>query len=276
VYLPIAERIFQVFGDADCRTALCVVGNEFIAKGVLGEAENEYLCFADTDAELVTSLGLKHLPAFVHLRQDTSLVAAAEGWDKVVAPELLPVMKPTGNWVAAPMNIHRINWLWGSTKAMKKAGIAELPKTWAEFNADCDKVVAAGGRDAGRRPRVPLKRHARRDNHRNSGQRSHETAMLLPTVDEITWLVHGSSPGRGCRRWLSRSRTSSLHCKRGTCGRRRRSSRITALVRVPRGTACCAARASPTPTPIFWSAVRAAAAFGSTRGSGRVWRRRGS
>ena len=44
-------------------------------------------------------------------------LANKEGWDKVVAPELLPVMKPTGDWVAAPMNIHRINWIWGSTKA---------------------------------------------------------------------------------------------------------------------------------------------------------------
>ena len=70
-------------------------------------------------------------------------LATKEGWDKVVAPELLPVMKPTGNWVAAPMNIHRINWIWASTKAMEKAGIKELPKTWAEFNADCDKAVAA-------------------------------------------------------------------------------------------------------------------------------------
>lgn len=71
-------------------------------------------------------------------------LAKSENWDKVVAPELLPVMKPTGHWVAAPMNIHRINWLWGSTKAMEKAGIKELPKTWAEFNAACDKAVAAG------------------------------------------------------------------------------------------------------------------------------------
>jgi glucose/mannose transport system substrate-binding protein len=70
-------------------------------------------------------------------------LATKEGWDKVVAPELLPVMKPTGDWVAAPMNIHRINWIWGSTKAMEKAGITSLPKTWAEFNADCDKAVAA-------------------------------------------------------------------------------------------------------------------------------------
>jgi hypothetical protein len=81
VFIPIAKRIFQVFGDADCRTAFCVVGNEFIARGVLGDAENDYLSFVDPDAELVTSLGLTHLPAFVHLRQNTTLVAAAEGWD---------------------------------------------------------------------------------------------------------------------------------------------------------------------------------------------------
>jgi glucose/mannose transport system substrate-binding protein len=70
-------------------------------------------------------------------------LAAKEGWDKLVVPELLPVMKPAGKWVAVPMNIHRINWLWGSTKGMKAAGITELPKTWAEFNAACDKAVAA-------------------------------------------------------------------------------------------------------------------------------------
>jgi glucose/mannose transport system substrate-binding protein len=74
---------------------------------------------------------------------DLDAQAKEEGWEKVVAPELLPVMKPTGSWVAAPMNIHRINWIWGSTKGMAKAGIKELPKTWAEFNADCDKAVAA-------------------------------------------------------------------------------------------------------------------------------------
>ena len=71
-------------------------------------------------------------------------LAAAEGWDAVVAPELLPVMKPAGSWVAAPMNIHRINWLWGSTKVMEEAGVTEMPKTWADFNAACEKVVAAG------------------------------------------------------------------------------------------------------------------------------------
>jgi hypothetical protein len=81
VFIPIAKRIFQVLGDADCRTAFCVVGNEFIARGVLGDAEENSLSFVDPDGEFVASLGLTHLPAFVHLRQNTTLVAAAEGWD---------------------------------------------------------------------------------------------------------------------------------------------------------------------------------------------------
>ena len=56
-------------------------GNEFIARSVLGDAEDKYLTFVDPDAAFVQSLGLTHLPAFVHLRQDTTLVASAEGWD---------------------------------------------------------------------------------------------------------------------------------------------------------------------------------------------------
>ncbi|MCP4380120.1 MAG: carbohydrate ABC transporter substrate-binding protein [Hyphomicrobiales bacterium] len=71
-------------------------------------------------------------------------LAAAEGWEDVVAPELLPVMKPAGNWVAAPMNIHRINWIWGNKAVMAEAGVDELPKTWDEYNAACEKAAAIG------------------------------------------------------------------------------------------------------------------------------------
>ena len=42
------------------------------------------------------------------------------------------------------MNIHRINWIWANKSVLDAAGITELPKTWAEFNADCDKIVATG------------------------------------------------------------------------------------------------------------------------------------
>lgn len=71
-------------------------------------------------------------------------LAAAEGWEEVVAPELVSVMKPHGEWVAAPMNIHRIDWMWASKPAMDAAGATELPKTWDEFNAIAEKMAAAG------------------------------------------------------------------------------------------------------------------------------------
>jgi len=70
-------------------------------------------------------------------------VATEQGWDDVVASELISVMKPTGNWVAAPMNIHRVNWLYSSRKILDELGL-EVPKTWADFNAACDAVMAAG------------------------------------------------------------------------------------------------------------------------------------
>ena len=80
-WVPVARRIFRTFGDADCHTAYCVTGTEEIAHRILGEAEREALVFVDNDGALVRSLALERLPAFVHLRQDTTLVAAAEGWD---------------------------------------------------------------------------------------------------------------------------------------------------------------------------------------------------
>jgi hypothetical protein len=80
-WLPVAERIFAVFGDADCHTAFVVTGPEVVAERIITRNESRAMVFLDPDKELVRSLGLERLPAFVHLRQDTSLVAAAEGWD---------------------------------------------------------------------------------------------------------------------------------------------------------------------------------------------------
>jgi hypothetical protein len=80
-WVPVARRLFRTFGDADCHTAYCVAGPDEVARRIVGEAENEAIVFVDPDGALVRSLGLERLPAFVHLRQDTTLVAAAEGWD---------------------------------------------------------------------------------------------------------------------------------------------------------------------------------------------------
>ncbi len=137
--------------------SIAKLGEMFTAKGGLWEQTAISGHTANTLAKLRSDVIAGTAPAAVQLKgpeigewNETGMtanldeLAAAEGWDAVVAPELLPVMKPAGSWVAAPMNIHRINWVWGSTKLMAEAGIAELPKTWADFNAACEKVIALG------------------------------------------------------------------------------------------------------------------------------------
>ena len=79
-WIPVAQRIFKTFADADCHVAYVVTGPEAIARRILGDEEEQVLTFVDPDFELVKSLGLVRLPAFVHLRQDTSVGNVAEGW----------------------------------------------------------------------------------------------------------------------------------------------------------------------------------------------------
>jgi glucose/mannose transport system substrate-binding protein len=137
--------------------SIAKLGEMFEAKG--GKWEQNAIAghTANTLAKLRADVLSGNAPAAVQLKgpeiaewnetgktANLDELAAAEGWEKVVAPELFPVMKPKGSWVAAPMNIHRINWLWGNVAAMKTAGVEALPKTWAEFNAACDKAIAAG------------------------------------------------------------------------------------------------------------------------------------
>ena len=79
-FVPVIERIFATFGESDARTIVCVPTTAAIAKRILGEAVDQYLVWCDADRAFVESLGLDRLPAFVHLRQDTTLVTAAQGW----------------------------------------------------------------------------------------------------------------------------------------------------------------------------------------------------
>jgi glucose/mannose transport system substrate-binding protein len=137
--------------------SIAKLGEMFTAAGGTWEQTAIAGHTANTLAKLRADVVAGNAPAAVQLKgpeiaewnatggtADMDELAKSENWDAVVAPELLPVMKPDGKWVAAPMNIHRINWIWGNKAAMEGVGVTELPKTWAEFNADCDKAVAAG------------------------------------------------------------------------------------------------------------------------------------
>ncbi|MBZ0164304.1 MAG: ABC transporter substrate-binding protein [Notoacmeibacter sp.] len=75
---------------------------------------------------------------------DVDAVAQAESWDGVLPPVLAGIMKYEGKYVAAPVNIHRVDWFWANPEVLAKAGITEMPKTWDEFNAAADKLMAMG------------------------------------------------------------------------------------------------------------------------------------
>ncbi|WP_137938815.1 ABC transporter substrate-binding protein [Chitinivorax sp. B] len=70
-------------------------------------------------------------------------VAKAEQWDTVLPKVVADVMKYKGNYVAAPVNVHRVNWLWVNPEALKKAG-AKVPTNWTEFFDTAEKLQKAG------------------------------------------------------------------------------------------------------------------------------------
>ena len=71
-------------------------------------------------------------------------VAESENWDGVLPPVLAEIMKYNGAYVAAPVNIHRVDWMWANPQALETAGVSEMPTTWDEFNAAAEKLMAVG------------------------------------------------------------------------------------------------------------------------------------
>lgn len=71
-------------------------------------------------------------------------VAQAEKWDSLLPQVVANVMKYKGNYVAAPVNVHRVNWVWANPEVLKKAGVAKMPANYDEFFAAADKIKKAG------------------------------------------------------------------------------------------------------------------------------------
>ena len=74
---------------------------------------------------------------------DISSVAEAEGWADVLPASIAEHMKCEGQWCAAPVNVHRVDWIWANAEVLAANGI-EMPTTWDEFNAAADKLKEAG------------------------------------------------------------------------------------------------------------------------------------
>ncbi|MCA0043202.1 ABC transporter substrate-binding protein [Celeribacter sp. ASW11-22] len=74
---------------------------------------------------------------------DISAVAEAEGWADVLPASIAGHMKCDDIWCAAPVNVHRVDWIWANADVLEANGIT-MPTTWDEFNAAAEKLQAAG------------------------------------------------------------------------------------------------------------------------------------
>ena len=74
----------------------------------------------------------------------TSRRLATKGdWDNVIPTALQKFTTVDGKWVAVPVNIHSVNWIWVNKAVMEKIGGPE-PKTFDELIALLDKAKATG------------------------------------------------------------------------------------------------------------------------------------
>lgn len=70
-------------------------------------------------------------------------VAGADHWNTLLPRVVSDAMKYNGRYVAAPLNVHRVNWLWIDPAALRKVN-ARPPASWDEFFAVAEAMKRAG------------------------------------------------------------------------------------------------------------------------------------
>lgn len=75
---------------------------------------------------------------------DLSPLAKKENWEKSIPAAVQKFTKYEGKWVAAPLAIHSINWVWANKDVLAKSGVSGELKTWEDFIAAAEKVQKAG------------------------------------------------------------------------------------------------------------------------------------
>ena len=86
------------FADSAARVNFIVTATPAEAKQFLGPLATEFLTFTDPERVVVKQLGLAELPAFVFLRSDGTVPAAAEGWNPAAWREVANTIAETVSW----------------------------------------------------------------------------------------------------------------------------------------------------------------------------------
>lgn len=69
--------------------------------------------------------------------------AAAGQWDRIIPPMITRIMKYNDEYVAVPVNVHRVNWIWANPEVFRKSG-AQIPTNLEQFFSAAEKIKAAG------------------------------------------------------------------------------------------------------------------------------------
>lgn len=70
-------------------------------------------------------------------------VAAAQHWEQILPPLVNHMIQYDGHYVAAPVNIQRVNWVWINPAVFRQAN-ASIPKTWDAFFLAAERIKKAG------------------------------------------------------------------------------------------------------------------------------------
>ena len=96
--LDTAAKVLRMFTGSSARVNWVVTCGPDEARQFLGPLAGEFLTFCDPDRELVRSLGLSSLPAFVFLRIDGTVADSAEGWDPAAWKRVADAVASTTSW----------------------------------------------------------------------------------------------------------------------------------------------------------------------------------
>jgi hypothetical protein len=97
--LKTAVRILEGLRGSDARVNLVVTSDADDARAFLGPYAEEFLVFCDPDRTTVRALGLSQLPAFVFIRADGIVAAAAEGWDPTEWRRVAEIIAEATSWL---------------------------------------------------------------------------------------------------------------------------------------------------------------------------------
>lgn len=108
--LKTAARILEEFRGCDARVNFVVTADAADTRRFMGPLTERFLTFTDPDREFVKAAGLTLLPAFVFVRVDGEVAAAAEGWDAESWLEVSEAIAKVTSWnvpmIPAPGDPH--------------------------------------------------------------------------------------------------------------------------------------------------------------------------